>query len=126
MNQVILIGRLTKDPELRYTPIGSPVCQCTIAVDNYNSKTKERAADFIPLVIWGKQAENTATHMLKGSQIAVSGRLRTRSYDDKDKIKRFTTEVVVSQIKFISNKNSGNPSNPDDLELVNDDNDGPF
>lgn len=126
MNQVILIGRLTKDPELKYTPTGSPVCQCTIAVDNYNSKTKERKADFIPLVIWGKQAENTATYMLKGNQIAVNGRLRTRTYDDKDGTKRYITEVVVSQIQFITNNKGQNLSNSDDLEPVNEEYDGPF
>lgn len=126
MNQVILIGRLTKDPELRYTPAGSPVCQCKIAVDNYNSKTKERKADFVPLVIWGKQAENTATYMLKGNQIAVNGKLRTRTYDDKDGIKRYVTEVVVSQIQFITKNKAQNSNDSDGLEPVNDEYDGPF
>lgn len=124
MNQVVLIGRLTKDPELRYTPTGSPVCQCTIAVDNYNPKTKEKNADFVPLVIWGKQAENTATYMLKGNQIAINGKIRTRSYDGKDGVKRYITEVLVTNIQFISNNNRSN--NQGELELVNDDSDGPF
>lgn len=126
MNKVILIGRLTKDPELSYTPVGSPVCRCTIAVDNYNSKSKEKSADFVPLVIWGKQAENTATYMLKGNQIAVSGRIRTRNYDGKDGIKRYVTEVVVSEIQFINNKKGQSFNNSDELEPVNDEHDGPF
>ena len=85
MNKVILIGRLTKDPELRYTPgNGTAVTTLTLAIDNYNSKTGEKSADFIPVVIWGKQAENTAQYMSKGSQIAISGRITTRSYDAKD------------------------------------------
>lgn len=125
MNQVVLIGRLTKDPELRYTPTGSPVCQCTIAVDNFNSKTKEKNADFIPLVIWGKQAENTASYMLKGNQIAINGKLRTRTYEDKEGIKRYITEVLVAQIQFLTSKQNQNVGDSDGLEHVDDPNE-PF
>ena len=112
MNKVILIGRLTKDPELRYTPgNGTAVTTLTLAVDNYNSKTGEKGADFIPVVIWGKQAENTAQYMIKGSQIAISGRITTRSYDAKDGTKRYVTEVVADMFNGVSFLSKGNGNN---------------
>ena len=112
MNKVILIGRLTKDPELKYTPgTGTAVTTLTLAVDNYNSKSGEKTADFIPVVIWGKQAENTAQYMSKGSQIAISGRISVRSYDAKDGTKRYVTEVVADNVEFLGSKNSSNNSN---------------
>ena len=108
MNKVILIGRLTKDPELRYTPgNGTAVTTLTLAIDNYNSKTGEKSADFIPVVIWGKQAENTAQYMSKGSQIAISGRITTRSYDAKDGTKRYVTEVIADNVTFLSSRAGG-------------------
>ena len=89
MNKVVLIGRLTKDPELRFTPgTGSAVTTLILAVDRYNTKTGQREADFIPVVIWGKQAESAANYLSKGSQAAISGRIQTRSYDAKDGTKR--------------------------------------
>ena len=92
MNKVVLIGRLTKDPELRFTPgSGAAVTTLTLAVDKYNTKTGQREADFVPVVIWGKQAESTANYMSKGSQMAISGRIQTRSYDAKDGTKRYVT-----------------------------------
>ena len=112
MNKVILIGRLTKDPELRYTPgNGTAVTTLTLAIDNYNSKTGEKSADFIPVVIWGKQAENTAQYMSKGSQIAISGRITTRSYDAKDGTKRYVTEVVADMFNGVSFLSKGNGNN---------------
>ena len=109
MNKVILIGRLTKDPELKYTPgNGTAVTTLTLAVDNYNSKSGEKTADFIPVVIWGKQAENTAQYMSKGSQIAISGRITTRSYDAKDGTKRYVTEVVADTFNGVSFLSKGN------------------
>lgn len=107
MNKVILVGRLTRDPELRFTAMkGTATSQITLAVDKYNAATGEREADFINVVIWGKQAEATANHMLKGGLMAVCGRLQTRSYDGKDGTKRYVTEVVASEIQFLS-KGSG-------------------
>ena len=111
MNKVILIGRLTKDPELKYSPgTGAAVTTITLAVDNYNSKSGERTADFIPIVIWGKQAENTAQYMSKGSQVAISGRISVRSYDAKDGTKRYVTEVVADTfngVNFLSKGKNG-------------------
>ena len=112
MNKVILIGRLVKDPELKYTPgTGTAVTTITLAIDNYNSKSGERTADFIPVVLWGKQAENTAQYTLKGSQVAISGRISVRTYDAKDGTKRYVTEVVADMfngIQFLSKNNNSN------------------
>lgn len=112
MNKVILIGRLVKDPELKYTPgTGTAVTTITLAVENYNSKTQEKTADFIPVVLWGKQAENTAQYTLKGSQVAISGRISVRTYDAKDGTKRYVTEVVADMfngVKFLSKNNNSN------------------
>ena len=82
----------------------------TIAIDRYNTKTGEREADFIPVVIWGKQAESTANYMSKGSQIAISGRIQTRSYDAKDGTKRYVTEVVVENVEFVGGKSDNSTS----------------
>ena len=114
MNKVVLIGRLTKDPELRFTPgSGAAVTTLTLAVDKYNTKTGQREADFVPVVVWGKQAESTANYMSKGSQVAISGRIQTRSYDAKDGTKRYVTEVVADQfggVEFLGTKGSNNSS----------------
>jgi len=115
MNKVVLIGRLTKDPELRFTPgTGSAVTTLTLAVDRYNTKTGQREADFIPVVIWGKQAESAANYLSKGSQAAISGRIQTRSYDAKDGTKRYVTEVVADPfggIQFLSGKANNSAGN---------------
>ena len=114
MNKVVLVGRLTKDPELRFTPgTGMAVTTITLAVDGWNSKTNQNEADFIPVVIWGKRAESVVNYMNKGSQIAISGRIQTRSYDAKDGTKRYVTEVVADAfggVEFCGSKNnsSGN------------------
>jgi single-strand DNA-binding protein len=133
MNKVMLIGRLTKDPELKFTPgAGTAVTTVNLAVDKYNPTTKEKEADFIPVVVWGKQAENVANYMLKGSLMAIAGRIQTRSYDAKDGTKRYVTEVVASEVQFLS-KGKGNTNNEsssqdysfDDMTPV-DDGDIPF
>ncbi|NFR85695.1 single-stranded DNA-binding protein [Clostridium botulinum] len=112
MNKVVLIGRLTKDPELKFTPgAGTAVTTLTLAVDKYNSKTGQREADFVPVVIWGKQAESTANYMVKGSQMAISGRIQTRNYEAKDGTKRYVTEVVATEVQFLSKSNDSNSGN---------------
>ena len=106
MNVTMLIGRLVKDAELKYTAgSGIAVSKITLAVDNYNSKTGEKGADFIPVVVYGKQAENLAQYTLKGSQIAIEGRIKTGSYDARDGSKRYTTEVIASKVQFLSKSN---------------------
>lgn len=103
MNKVILIGRLSKDAELKYTPgAGTAVSTFTIAVDNYNSKEKKNEADFIPIVLWGKRAESLATYLTKGTQVAVAGRISVRSYEAKDGSKRYVTEVVADMFNGVT------------------------
>jgi len=105
MNKVVLIGRLARDPSLKFTPgNGTAVTTVTLAVDKYNASTGQREADFISVTIWGKQAENTANYMTKGSLMAISGRIQTRSYDGKDGSKRYVTEVVANEVSFLSYK----------------------
>ena len=105
MNKVILIGRLTKDPELRKTPTDVSVCQFTIAVNRpFQQQGGERQADFINCIAWRNQAENLAKYIKKGGQIAVDGSIQTRSYDDQSGVRRFVTEVIANQITFLESK----------------------
>lgn len=112
MNKVVLIGRLTKDPELKFTPgSGTAVATVTLAVDRrLPNKDGQREADFIPVVIWGKQAENTANYVSKGRLIGVSGRIQVRSYDAKDGTKRYVTEVVAEEVQFLDRGNGSAPA----------------
>lgn len=116
MNRALLIGRLTKDPELRATGSGIAVCTFTIAVDRRftNKETQTREADFIPIVVWRAQAENCAKYLHKGSQAAICGSIQTRSYDAPDGSKRYITEVVADEVQFLSRPNSENGGNNDD------------
>ena len=117
MNKVVLVGRLTKDAELKYTPgNGTAVSTFTLAVENYNSKTQDKSADFIPIVLWGKAAESLSPYLVKGTQVAVAGRISTRSYDAKDGTKRYVTEVVADMyggVKLLGGKKVDNNSNDD-------------
>ena len=94
MNKVVLIGRLTRDPELKFTPTGTAVATFILAVDRRFKKEGQQSADFIPVVVWGKTAENTANYMSKGKLMSVAGRIETRSYEVKDGGRRYVTEVV--------------------------------
>ena len=102
MNKVIIIGRATKDIECKQTPQGTAVATVTIAVDRKVAPGKEKETDFIPVVIWGKQAESTAKYMHKGSMIGVSGRIQTRSYENKEGAKVYVTEVIAEEVDFLS------------------------
>lgn len=107
INKVVLIGRLTKDPELKYLPSnGTAVTNVTLAVDKYNPSTGQREADFIPITIWGKQAESTCTYMLKGSMMAIAGRVQVRSFDDKEGNKKWVTEIVANETTFLGKYNN--------------------
>ena len=106
MNKVILIGRLTKDPELRKTPTDVSVVQFTIAVNRAFQQNGERQADFINCIAWRAQAENLARYIKKGGQIAVEGSIQTRSFDDANGVRKYVTEVVCSQITFLKKKKS--------------------
>lgn len=128
MNKVTLIGRLTKDPELKYTAgAGTAVTTLTLAVDRRFTKDGQKEADFIPVVIWGKQAESTAQYVSKGKLLGAAGRIQTRSYDAKDGTKRYVTEVIAEEVQFLEFGQKA-PANMDqfaDLEPV-DSSDIPF
>ena len=113
MNKVFLIGRLTRNPELRYTGNNTAVASFSIAVNrNFSNQQGEREADFINIVVWRKQAENVKNYLQQGSQVAIDGRIQTRSYDDNNGQKRYVTEVVADNVEFLGSKNSsGNSSN---------------
>jgi single-strand DNA-binding protein len=114
MNKVFLIGRLTRDPELRYTSSNIATASFSIAVDrNFTNQNGEREADFINIVVWRKQAENVKNYLTKGSQVAIDGRIQTRSYDGQDGQKRYVTEVVADNVQFLgtrANNNGGESS----------------
>ena len=112
MNKVFLIGRLTRDPELRYTGSNTAVATFSLAVNrNFSNQNGERETDFINIVVWRKQAENVKNFLSHGSQVAIDGRIQTRSYDDQNGQKRYVTEVVADNVEFLGSKNSSNNSN---------------
>lgn len=107
MNSVNLVGRLARNPELRYTQSGKAMAMITLAVDGYYNKSKgSTETDFIDVKIWGRTAENTAKHLVKGSLIAVSGRLSSSSYEGKDGKTVYKLEVVAEDVKFLSKPKS--------------------
>jgi single-strand DNA-binding protein len=110
INRIILVGRLTKDPELRFTANGVAVATFTLAVNRpFSNQQGDREADFINVVIWRKQAENVANFLKKGSLAGVDGRLQTRSYDNNEGRRVYVTEVVAESVQFLEPKGS-NPS----------------
>jgi single-strand DNA-binding protein len=109
MNRVLLVGRLTKDPELRYTPSGVAVATFTLAVNRtFTNQQGEREADFINCVVWRKPAENVANYLKKGSLAGVDGRLQTRSYEGQDGKRVYVTEVVADSVQFLESRGSNN------------------
>ncbi|MBC8590386.1 single-stranded DNA-binding protein [Lachnospiraceae bacterium NSJ-29] len=129
MNNVVLIGRLTRDPELRYIPnSGTPVSTFTLAVDKQLSRDKKQemearnqpTADFIRIVVWGKMAETCANYLVKGRLVGVQGRIQTGSYDDKDGKRVYTTDIVANNVEFLewgdnNNRSSGFDSSGSDF-----------
>lgn len=121
MNRVILVGRLTKDPDLRYTPSGVAVATFTLAVNRpFKNGQGEQEADFIQCVVWRKPAENVANFLKKGSLTGVDGRVQTRNYEGNDGKRVYVTEIVAESVHFLeprngsqnaSNQNEGNYSN---------------
>ena len=107
MNKAILIGRLTRDPEMRTTASGTAATTFTVAVTRtFANQNGEREADFINCVAWRKQAENIAKYCQKGSQVAVEGRIQTRSYDAQDGTKRYVTEIIADNVTFLGSRGS--------------------
>ena len=105
LNRVVLVGRLTKDPDLRYTPNGVAVANFTIAVNRpFSNQQGNREADFINCVVWRRPAENLANYMKKGSLIGVDGRVQTRSFEGQDGKMVYVTEIVADSVQFLESK----------------------
>ena len=111
MNKAILVGNLTRDPELRATASGISVCTFTIAVNRRVSRDAQaqgqRDADFIPIVTWRGLADNCAKYLAKGRKVAVTGSIQTRSYDAQDGTRRYVTEILADEVEFLSAANNG-------------------
>ncbi|MBB3110902.1 single-strand DNA-binding protein [Paenibacillus phyllosphaerae] len=108
LNRVILIGRLTRDPEMRYTPAGVAVTQFTLAVDRPFQSGGEREADFIPVVTWRQLAELCANYLRKGRLAAVEGRIQVRNYENNEGKRVYVTEVIADNVRFLeSNREQG-------------------
>lgn len=113
INRVVLVGRLTKEPELKYTQTGVAVCRFTLAVNRtFSSQSGEREADFINCVTWRKQAENTANFLKKGSLAGIEGRIQTSSFDGQDGKRVFMTEVVADSVQFLEPRGNASQTNP--------------
>lgn len=124
LNNVVLIGNLTRDPELRYTPSGIPVCTLRLAVNrNFTNQQGEIETDFFNVVVWRNQAEKCAEYLNKGRQVAITGRLQSRSWEGNDGQRRFATEVVADRVVFLGRR-SQREEGVDDLvevDLTHDD-----
>jgi single-strand DNA-binding protein len=135
MNRCVILGNLTRDPELKTTTSGKSVCNFTIAVSRrFAGPGGEREADFIPVVVWGKQAENCAKYLKKGSQCSVAGAIQVRNYEANDGSRRYVTEVVADEVQFLSRTagsgsyqeqddqyTGGGQSSPSDMQEINED-----
>jgi single-strand DNA-binding protein len=127
LNRVVLVGRLTKDPELKYTPNGVPVASFTLAVNrSFTNQAGEREADFINCQVWRKPAENVANYLKKGSLAGVDGRIQTRNFEGQDGRRVFMTEVVAESVQFLEPKsnqsgNQGQSQNNNQQQRQNED-----
>ncbi len=115
MNKALLIGRLTKNPELRYTESNIAVATFTLAVNrNHTNSNGEREADFINIVVWRKQAENVKDYLFKGSKVAIEGTIQTRNYEDDNGNRRYITEVIANSLEFLDSKKDSNSKQEND------------
>ena len=128
MNKALLVGRLTRDPELRTTPGGLAVTRFTVAISEpFTNKNGERETNFISCSAFGRQADNISKYCHKGTLVSCEGRIRTGSYDAQDGTKRYTTEVVCDRVNFLTPKGDGNSDFvPQDNEGANPSNEAPF
>ena len=110
MNKVTLLGRLTKDPEVRYTQTGIAVTSFTLAVNRKFARDENRQADFIPIVVWDKLAEICGNYLQKGRQVLIEGRIQIRSYDTQNGNKRYVTEVIAQEVEFVGSNTKNNTS----------------
>ena len=121
MNTVQLLGRLTKDPDVKYTQNGKCVASFTLAVNRpFKGPDGKVEADFIPVILWGKAAEIVGNFVSRGHRLLVEGRLQVRSYDAKDGSKRYVTEVIGNNIEFIEKKEQGNAGGFEDMGQATD------
>jgi single-strand DNA-binding protein len=120
MNKVELLGRLTKDPEIRYTQNNIPVASFTLAVNRRFAKEGEQQADFINIVAWNKTAEFCGKYFKKGSQIALVGRIQTRNWEDDNGQKRYATEVVAEEVYFADSKKDIIEDNGEPTDITSD------
>ena len=112
MNRVCLVGRLTAEPELRYTGSNIPYARFSLAVNRtFNNAQGEREADFINIVVWRRQAENVANYLDKGSQVSIEGRIQTGSYTAQDGSRRYTTDVVADSVQFLDSRRQNDNRN---------------
>ncbi|MED4399806.1 single-stranded DNA-binding protein [Metabacillus fastidiosus] len=117
LNRVVLVGRLTRDPELKYTSAGTAVATFTLAVNrNFANQQGEREADFLNVVVWRAQAENAANYLKKGNLAGVDGRLQSRSYEDQTGKRVYVTEVVAESVQFMEPKGNGQTGNQSNNE----------
>lgn len=114
-----MIGRLARDPELRYTPNGTAVANFTIAVNRPFAKEGDQQADFINCVVWRRLAETLANYQRKGNQIAVEGRIQTRSYENQEGKRVYVTEVVADNIQYLDSKNSEKSTQQQRIDVMN-------
>jgi single-strand DNA-binding protein len=114
LNRVILIGRLTKDPEMRYTPAGVAVTQFTLAIDRpFTGNQGEKEADFIPVVAWRQLAELSANYLRKGRLTAVEGRIQVRNYENNEGKRVYVTEIIADNVRFLESNRDGNQRGED-------------
>lgn len=114
-NKVLLIGNLTRDPELRYMPSGAPVCKLGLAVNSsYTDKSGQRQEEtlFMNVTVFGKSGENCASYLAKGRSVFVEGRLKSRSWDTEDGQKKTAVEVIATQVQFLGARGEGGPGGP--------------
>lgn len=110
INQVTLVGRLTKDPDLHYTADGKPVLNITLALNrHYRNQFGETLTDFVQCTLWNKIAENTSKYCAKGSMLGITGRIQTRHYDNKDGKRVYVTEVIADTVQFLSKRPENKP-----------------
>jgi single-strand DNA-binding protein len=130
MNKAVIIGRLTRDPEIRSTQTEKEVCTFTLAVDrNFKSKDGQKETDFINCVAWGKLAEIVAKNLTKGRLCAVTGRIQTRTYEGNDGKKKYITEIMVDDVQFLDKKEShpvDKPIEDNDFSPIDGNMDVPF
>ena len=130
INRTVLVGRLTKDPDLKYTAQGTPVATFTLAVNRtFSNQQGEKEADFINIVVWRKQAENAANYLKKGNLAGVDGRIQTRNYEGQDGKRVYITEVVAESVQFLEPKASqgqGNTNTSSNRKTQNNHDSDPF